>query len=93
MVEKGKALLLAFVAGIAGGIIASHLARVVPALAQTGPAKLISAEEFRPVDVSGAKHGEFRIRPDGTAELLIYGRDGRVVWSAPQVTPRVLPLR
>jgi hypothetical protein len=85
-------------AGLAGGAVSNRLLSARPALAQDGvkvlPAQVSAAHEFRLVDDAGVVKGVFRLRPDGSPELLLYDRNGKaVVWSAPRPTIRPLPVQ
>ena len=89
---------IAMLAGLAGGAVSNRLLSARPALAQEGmkivPAPVSAAHEFRLVDDAGGVKGVFRLRPDGSPELLLYDRSGKtVVWSAPHPTIRPLPAR
>ncbi|HYM12555.1 MAG TPA: hypothetical protein VEU62_17595 [Bryobacterales bacterium] len=91
-------VVIAMLAGLAGGAASNRLLRARQALAQDGmkirPAQVSAAHEFRLVDDAGVVKGVFRLRPDGSPELLLYDRDGKaVVWSAPRPTVRPLPAR
>ncbi len=72
------ALMLAMVAGFAGGCMSSRLAAPEPVVAQEAPkrARFVDAEMFRIFDQNGKLRAAFGTAPDGSVGLAMISKDG-----------------
>ena len=75
--------LLALVFGFLGGAVASELLGGSSRSAQFGPS-VIEAQEFRLVDRQGKRRGQLMVAPSGDAVIMLYDKDGKLAWVAPE---------
>lgn len=82
-----RALLLAVVAGLAGGAAAQSF-RERQAAPQFAPT-VIRAHSFQLVDDNGGKRAEIGFDKSGIPHITLYDSSGRVIWST---SVRALPV-
>ncbi len=83
--------LLALVFGFLGGAVSSELFGGPSRPAQFGPT-VIEAQEFRLVDRQGEQRGRFMLAPSGDAVIMLYDKDGKPAWVAPEPLRPFQPL-
>ena len=53
---------------------------------------VIEAQEFRLVDRQGEQRGRFMLAPSGDAVIMLYDKDGKLAWVAPEPLRPFQPL-
>jgi hypothetical protein len=82
---------LSIAAGLLGGFLSHYVSPVmVHAQTQTAP-KEIRAQRFVLVNDSGSPSGLFGFDQDGTPNVVLLDKTGKVLWSA-SGTPKAKPL-
>ena len=77
-------LVLATLAGLLGGLIASHMTTVY---AQEPGVEILHSKDFMLMDGAGHKRGEWRMDSSGQPVLRLFDAQGRVIWDTAG-TPR-----
>ena len=75
--------LLALAFGFLGGAVSIELFGGPSRPAQFGPT-VIEAQEFLLVDPQGKRLGQFMVAPSGDAVIMLYDKDGKLAWVAPE---------
>jgi hypothetical protein len=81
---------LSVAAGLLGGLLSHYISpEVVHAQVQPAPQKEIRAQSFVLVDGQGATAGVLGFDKSGNADIELFDRAGKVIWSAgrPNVAP------
>jgi hypothetical protein len=86
---RTSVVLLAALAGFAGGSAVSHLTSVY---AQGPGVEILHSRDFVLLDGAGHKRGEWRVDASGMPVLRMFDVQGRVIWDTtgtphPQLTP------
>ncbi len=82
---------VALVFGFLGGAISGELFGGPSRPAQFGPT-VIEAQEFRLVDRQGEPRGQLMVAPSGDAVVMLYDKDGKLAWVAPEPLRQFRPL-
>jgi len=87
---KIRNLVLAFAAGLAGGLLSQAMAtKPVLAQSQAPPPREIRAQSFVLVNESGSVLGKFTVDGSTKPAIRLFDTKGREIWSAEGPTMRV----